>query len=248
MASGVGAGVGADAKTGSGGGAGGNTRGKIASEVGAGEAGEIATSGGSGTAAVGNTIRSGTGTNADAGAAVGSCPGAGLDAYREITSAGAAGADEGGIIRSGAGSGADVRCRRPSRRFLMKEKITVRDSVEWVTMGGSKEEADMKGMLKGPLIIAAILVVVRVVLERAGAPGWLNNFFSVVVLYVFIAPLYFAFRIANSGVDRPYRTLFRKIALFTALARSMVITTYWLAYHYQWTELRFSVAAGGNVG
>src|SRR5262245_12990056 len=106
----------------------------------------------------------------------------------------------------------------------------------------------MKGMLKGPLIIAAILVIGRVVLERAGAPGWLNNLFSVVILYVFIAPLYFAFRIANSGIDRPYRTLFKKIALFTALARSMVIPTYWLAYHYQWPEFRFSVAAGGNVG
>ena len=106
----------------------------------------------------------------------------------------------------------------------------------------------MKGMLKGPLIIAAMLVVGRIVLERGGAPGWLNNLFSVVVLYVFIAPLYFAFRIANSGIDRPYRTLFKKIALFTALARSMVIPTYWLAYHYQWPEFRFSVAAGGNVG
>src|SRR5262249_51512425 len=106
----------------------------------------------------------------------------------------------------------------------------------------------MKGMLKGPLIRAAILVVGRVVLERAGSAGWLNDLLSVVVLYVLIAPLSFAFRIANSGIDRPYRTLFKKIALFTALARSMVIPTYWLAYHYQWPEFRFSVAAGGNVG
>jgi hypothetical protein len=106
----------------------------------------------------------------------------------------------------------------------------------------------MKGMLKGPLIIAAILVVSRVVLERIGAPGWLTNLFSVVVLYVLIAPLYFASRIAKSGIDRPYRALFKKTALFTALARSMVIPTYWLAYHYQWPEFRFSVAGGGNVG
>jgi len=106
----------------------------------------------------------------------------------------------------------------------------------------------MKGMLKVPLIIAGILVVGRVVLERGGAPGWLNNLFSLVIFYVFVAPLYFAFRIANSGVDRPYRTLFKKIALFTALARSMVIPIYWLAYHYQWPEFRFSVAGGGNVG
>ena len=106
----------------------------------------------------------------------------------------------------------------------------------------------MKGMLKGPLIIAAILVVGRVIVERAGAPGWMSNLFSVVIFYVLIAPLYFAFRIANTGVDRPYRTLFKNIALFTALARSVVIPTYWLAYYYQWPEFRFSVAAGGNVG
>ena len=106
----------------------------------------------------------------------------------------------------------------------------------------------MKGMMKWPLIIAAILVVVRVVLEQAGAPGWLNNLFSVVILYILIVPLYFSVRIANSGVERPYRTLLKKTALFTALARSMVIPTYWLAYYYQWSAFRFSVPAGGNVG
>jgi len=106
----------------------------------------------------------------------------------------------------------------------------------------------MKGMLKWPLIIAAILVIGRIILEQAGAPGSVNNLFSVVILYVFVAPLYFAFRIANSGVERPYRTLLKKTALFTALARSMVIPTYWLAYHYQWTAPRFTVEQGGNVG
>src|SRR5689334_17331545 len=106
----------------------------------------------------------------------------------------------------------------------------------------------MKGLLKGPLIIAAFLVVIRVVLERAGAPEAVNNLFSVVVFYVLIAPLYFAIRIANRGVDRPYRTLLKNVALFTALARAMVIPTYWLAYMYSWPQLRFSVMGGGNVG
>jgi hypothetical protein len=106
----------------------------------------------------------------------------------------------------------------------------------------------MKGMLKWPLIIAAILVIGRIILEQAGAPGWLNNLFSVVILYVLVAPLYFASRIASSGIERPYRTLLKKTALFTALARSMVIPTYWLAYHFQWTAPRFSVEQGGNVG
>src|SRR5262245_30508678 len=111
-----------------------------------------------------------------------------------------------------------------------------------------RREVDMRGMLKWPLIIAAVVVVVRVILEQAGAPSGLNNLFSVVVLYVLIVPLYFAVRIANSGVDHPYRTLLKKTALYTALARSMVIPTYWLAYYFQWSAPRFSVRQGGNVG
>ena len=106
----------------------------------------------------------------------------------------------------------------------------------------------MKGMLKGPLIIAAILVVGRIVLERMGAPETINNVVSVVIFYVLIAPLYFAFRIAKSDVPRPYLTLLKNTALFTVLARAMVIPTYWLAYMYQWPQGRFSVAQGGVVG
>lgn len=106
----------------------------------------------------------------------------------------------------------------------------------------------MKGVLKWPLIIAAIVVVLRVVLERAGAPEAVNNIVSVVVLYVLIAPLYFAFRIAKTGVARPYLTLLKTTALFTMLARAMVIPTYWLAYYYQWQQPRFSTAQNGVVG
>ena len=106
----------------------------------------------------------------------------------------------------------------------------------------------MKGMMKWPLIIAAIFVVVRVILERLGSPEWINNVFSIVILYILIVPLYFSVRIANSGVERPYRTLLKKTALYTVLARSMVIPFYWLAYYYQWSNFRFSVAGGGNVG
>jgi hypothetical protein len=106
----------------------------------------------------------------------------------------------------------------------------------------------MKGMLKWPLIIAAIFVVVRVVLEQAGAPGRLSGLFSVVVLYLIVVPLYFAVRIANSSTPRPYRALLKMTAVYTALARSMVIVTYWFAYYFQWPAPRFSVAQGGNVG
>ena len=106
----------------------------------------------------------------------------------------------------------------------------------------------MKGLLKWPLIIAAVIIVLRIVLEQAGAPDTINNLFSVVILYVFIAPLYFAYRIANSGEPKAYRMLLKTTALFTALARAIVIPTYWLAYMYHWPQPRFSVAQGGNVG
>lgn len=106
----------------------------------------------------------------------------------------------------------------------------------------------MKGMLKWPLIIAVIVVVLRVVLEQAGAPGFLTNVVSLVVLYLVICPLYFAFTIADSGVARPYVSLLKVTALYTALARAMVIPTYWLAYTYQWSAPRFTVAQGGVVG
>ena len=106
----------------------------------------------------------------------------------------------------------------------------------------------MQGMLKWPLIIAAAVVVLRVVLEQAGAPGAVTNAFSVVLLYLLICPIYFAVRIAKTGEARPYWTLIKKTALYAALARFMVVPTYWLAYIYQWPAPRFSKAMGGVVG
>ena len=103
-------------------------------------------------------------------------------------------------------------------------------------------------MLKWPLIAAAIVIVARIVSEQAGAPDAVNNLLSVVVLYVLIAPIYFAVRIARESPARPYSTLLKTVALFAALARAMVIPTYWLAYIYQWPQRRFSTAAGGVVG
>jgi hypothetical protein len=106
----------------------------------------------------------------------------------------------------------------------------------------------MKGMLKWPLVIAAIVVVLRVAMEQWQAPEMLTNLVSVVALYLVICPVYFAFRIAGSGIERPYRQLLKSIALYAALARSFVIPTYWLAYIYQWQAPRFALDHGGVVG
>src|SRR5262249_36682913 len=106
----------------------------------------------------------------------------------------------------------------------------------------------MKQLLKWPLIVAAVVVVLRIVLEQSGAPDSVSTIFSVVILYVLIAPLYFGSQIATRNVPRAYVALLKTTALFTALARTMVIPTYWLAYIFQWPQGRFSVGQGGVVG
>jgi hypothetical protein len=103
-------------------------------------------------------------------------------------------------------------------------------------------------MMKWPLIVAAIAVVLRVVLEQLQAPAFISNLISVVLLYLIICPIYFAVRIARSGISHPYRQQFKSTTVYAALARSMVIPTYWLAYIYQWQVPRFLVTQGGVVG
>jgi hypothetical protein len=101
--------------------------------------------------------------------------------------------------------------------------------------------------LKWPLIIAAVVVVLRVLAERAGAPTTFNNLLSVVVLHTVLAPLYFAVTIAKKGLPRPYLTLFTLIAIYVVLTRIMVLPTYWLARIYEWTDPRFGGLWGPGV-
>jgi hypothetical protein len=55
-------------------------------------------------------------------------------------------------------------------------------------------------------------------------------------------------RISRSGIEHPYRQLFKSVVLYATLARALVIPTYWLAYIYQWHIPRFLVSQGGVVG
>jgi hypothetical protein len=105
----------------------------------------------------------------------------------------------------------------------------------------------VKEMLKWPLIIAAVVVVLRVVVEQAGAPDAVANLLSVVALHLLIGPVYFAIRIAKSGVSRPYVTLFKLVTLYVVLTRAMVLPTYWLARIYEWPQQRFAGLAGPDV-
>jgi hypothetical protein len=97
----------------------------------------------------------------------------------------------------------------------------------------------MKDLLKWPLIVAAVVVLLRVIVEQAGAPDTVSNMLSVVALHLVIAPVYFAIRLGLSGQPRPYFTLIKLVASFVVLTRIMIIPVYWLAHIQGWGQRRF---------
>jgi len=96
----------------------------------------------------------------------------------------------------------------------------------------------MKGILKWPLVIAVVVIVARVVYERRGAPPQVTNWFSSVAL-ILLLPLYFAVRIAISGVSQPYLEQFKTTAFYAIIVRAMVLVVYWAAFIFKWEEPRF---------
>jgi hypothetical protein len=107
--------------------------------------------------------------------------------------------------------------------------------------------ADLKGILKWPLILAAVVVVLRVVNERSGGPPALSNALSVAALHTLLAPVYFAIRLAGSGVERPYAALLRLILVYAVWTRAMLIPVYWLARIFEWPESRFDGLYGPDA-
>ncbi len=98
----------------------------------------------------------------------------------------------------------------------------------------------LKGILKWPLIVTAIVVVLRVIVERAGAPPAVSNMLSVAALTTVLGPLYFALQIGLARKPHPYSMLIRLIFIYAVCARAMVLPTYWAARMFNWTEPRFA--------
>ena len=111
-------------------------------------------------------------------------------------------------------------------------------------MASNKKSASV---LKYGVLVAAIIIVVRIVLELLGVPGSINSVFGVAWLYL-ILPVLFAFYIVAEGESRPLRALFNNVLLFAVYTRLMVMITYMLAYSFKWEAPRFSLPGGGNVG
>lgn len=102
-------------------------------------------------------------------------------------------------------------------------------------------------IMKMGLIVAAVIVVLRIILEQAGAPDMVNMVFGVAWLYLLL-PICFALRIASTHEPSPFKGLFLDVLLFGVWTRLMVMATYMLAYMLKWNAPRFSMKMGGNVG
>src|SRR5437870_956268 len=91
-----------------------------------------------------------------------------------------------------------------------------------------------KEFLKWPLIVAAAVVILRVVAERTGAPHFVSSSLSVAALTTVLVPIYFAVRIHQAKQPHPYLTLLTLVFVYVVCARAMVLPTYWAARVYHW--------------
>ena len=102
-------------------------------------------------------------------------------------------------------------------------------------------------LMKLGIILAAVIIILRIILEQAGAPEIANNIFGVAWLY-FIFPVLFAVRIGKDQATGRVKALLNNVVLFALYTRLMVMVSYMAAYAFQWRAPRFSAAMGGNVG
>jgi hypothetical protein len=101
-------------------------------------------------------------------------------------------------------------------------------------------------VMRWSVIVAAAIIVFRIVLEQLGTPEQINNVFGVAWLYL-ILPVLFAMGIRAQNRTKPYGILLKDIVLFALYTRGMVMITYMLAYVFSWKSPRFAYP-GGTVG
>lgn len=105
---------------------------------------------------------------------------------------------------------------------------------------------DESKVMRWGLAFAAAIMVLRIVLEQAGAPEKLSFICGVAWLY-FVLPVLFALSIRAHNAASPFKSLLKDVFLFVLCTRVLVMVTYMLAYAFQWKPRRFAYP-GGNVG
>ena len=102
---------------------------------------------------------------------------------------------------------------------------------------------DESKVMRWGLILAAAVIVLRIVLEQAGASEKVAFFCGVSWLF-FVFPVLFALSIRAHNVAGPFKSLLKDVLLFVLCARVMVMITYMLAYIFSWKPSRFAFPAG----
>lgn len=100
-------------------------------------------------------------------------------------------------------------------------------------------EQSSGALMKWGVIIAAAIIVIRIVLEQLGAPEPVNKIFGVVWMY-FIMPILFGMVAAARSESRPFRALLKNLFFFALYTRLMVMVTYMLGFFFNWRAQRFS--------
>ena len=102
---------------------------------------------------------------------------------------------------------------------------------------------DESKVMRWGLVLAAAVIVLRIVLEQAGASEKVTFFCGVSWLF-FVFPVLFALSIRAHNVAGAFKSLLKDVLLFVLCARVMVMITYMLAYIFSWKPSRFAFPAG----
>lgn len=108
------------------------------------------------------------------------------------------------------------------------------------------ENKNLSNLVKLPILVAAGVIVIRIVLEFANTPNGLTQIFGVAWLDILV-PIYLALKIADSGMEKPFLSTIKAMLLYAIPARLMVAITYILAYAFDWTLSRFTIVIGSNA-
>lgn len=101
-------------------------------------------------------------------------------------------------------------------------------------------------LIKLPILVAVAVVVIRVVLELAGASGWLVRVFGVAWLDILV-PIYLAMQISAARAEKPLWELIKAMLTYAVVARGLVAITYILAYSLNWSTPRFNAVIPENA-
>ena len=106
------------------------------------------------------------------------------------------------------------------------------------------DRSDLINLIKTPVLIALAVTVARATVEAFDAPAVVSMILGVAWLHM-LFPIYFAIKILELGLEKPFITLIKTTVMWAVPVRVAVAITYVLAYVYQIDSVRFQTAEPG---